>query len=131
MIYFLLLANGYRHGDLSLVYPLARGTGPLITIVVAVLLLHEQPSAVGLTGALLVALGVFLLTGDPFRLRQSGSGSAVLFALRTGVCIAAYDGNEKGAAAPFSLKQFLQLDYNRSKMPAIPCPPPIHMVTMA
>ena len=99
VIYFLLLAKGYRHGDLSLVYPLARGTGPLITIVVAILLLHEQLSAVGLVGALMVALGVFLLTGDPRQLRQCGSGGAVLFALLTGVCIAAYTVWDKYAVA--------------------------------
>jgi drug/metabolite transporter (DMT)-like permease len=99
VIYFLLLAKGYRHGDLSLVYPLARGTGPLVTIVVAVLLLGERPSAVGLAGALMVALGVFLLTGDPRRLRQSGAGSAVVFALLTGMCIAAYTVWDKYAVA--------------------------------
>ena len=41
--YYLLLDRGYRSGDLSVVYPLARGTGPLITMLCAVLLLQEQP----------------------------------------------------------------------------------------
>lgn len=41
--YFLLLQRGYRVGDLSVVYPLARGTGPLLTVVAAVWFLHERP----------------------------------------------------------------------------------------
>ena len=50
--YYMLLDRGYRSGgDLSLVYPLARGSGPLITVVVAVLLLGENPSRVALAGA--------------------------------------------------------------------------------
>jgi drug/metabolite transporter (DMT)-like permease len=99
VIYFLLLARGYRHGDLSLVYPLARGTGPLITIAGAVFLLGERPSFIGLCGALLVALGVFLLAGDPRKLRQSGATGAVLFALLTGVSIAAYTVWDKYAVS--------------------------------
>src|SRR5687768_9906618 len=43
--YYMLLDRGYRSGDLSVVYPLARGSGPLITMLGAVLLLQEQPSA--------------------------------------------------------------------------------------
>ena len=43
-VYFLLLDRAYRSGgDLSIVYPLARATGPLLTIVVAILLLGERP----------------------------------------------------------------------------------------
>jgi drug/metabolite transporter (DMT)-like permease len=42
-VYFLLLQHGYRHGDLSVVYPVARGTGPLFAVVAAVVLLGERP----------------------------------------------------------------------------------------
>ena len=53
--YFLLLDRAYRSGgDLSIVYPLARATGPLLTIGVAVLLLGERPGPTALAGALLV-----------------------------------------------------------------------------
>src|ERR1700674_4689943 len=44
LAYFLLLQRGYRVGDLSLVYPLARGTGPLLTTAVAILVLKEHPT---------------------------------------------------------------------------------------
>jgi drug/metabolite transporter (DMT)-like permease len=106
-VYFLLLARGYRFGDLSLVYPLARGTGPLITIAGAMLILHERPSPVALAGAVMVAIGVFLLTGDPHRLRTSGSRGAVLFALLTGTSIAAYSVWDKVAVAAVMIPPLL------------------------
>src|SRR5262245_2965910 len=55
--YYLLLDRGYRSGDLSIVYPLARGTGPLITMLCAVLFLDENPSLLAVAGALLIGGG--------------------------------------------------------------------------
>src|SRR5690606_20979876 len=55
--YFVLLNQGYRAGDLSLVYPLARGTGPLLSSIAAILFLGERPSWIALCGALLVIAG--------------------------------------------------------------------------
>jgi drug/metabolite transporter (DMT)-like permease len=102
-IYFLLLARGYRYGDLSLVYPLARGSGPLLTILIAVLLLHEQPTTLALIGAALLAVGVLLLTFDPrkkinFSIASSG-GIAIGYALLTGATIASYTVWDKYAVA--------------------------------
>ena len=62
--YYMLLDRGYRSGDLSLVYPIARGSGPLITVLCAVLLLHERPSALAIIGAMLICTGAVLLTGN-------------------------------------------------------------------
>lgn len=103
-IYFLLLARGYRYGDLSLVYPLARGSGPLLTILIAVLLLHEQPTTLALIGAALLAIGVLLLTFDPrkrvnFSATLSSSGIAIGYALLTGATIATYTVWDKYAVA--------------------------------
>lgn len=88
--YFLLLFAGYRAGDLSLVYPLARGTGPLLSTIAAIVLLGERPTPLALAGAAAIVGGAFLLTGDPRRLRAQGAGRAVGYALLTGVVIAAY-----------------------------------------
>ena len=44
-LYFVLLQRGYAAGDLSLVYPLARGTGPLLSGAAAIVFLGERPSA--------------------------------------------------------------------------------------
>jgi drug/metabolite transporter (DMT)-like permease len=97
--YFLLLGQGYRVGDLSLVYPLARGTGPMLSTLVAVGVLGEHPSGLALAGAASIAVGVFVLTGDPRRLRGQRAGRSVVFALLTGVLIAAYTLWDKQAVS--------------------------------
>ncbi|MGZ9188072.1 MAG: EamA family transporter [Candidatus Binatia bacterium] len=101
--YFLLLNQGYRVGDLSLVYPLARGTGPLLSTVAAILFLGERPSAIALVGALLIIGGVMVLAGNFARLRQSGTRAAVGYALITGLFIAAYTLWDKQAVSHFAI----------------------------
>lgn len=88
--YFFLLQRGYRVGDVSVVYPLARGTGPLLAVVLAIILLGERPSALALVGASIVIAGVVTigLAG-----RRSGTGdqrAGVLYGLTIGVLIATY-----------------------------------------
>ncbi|MFG1705538.1 EamA family transporter [Nonomuraea sp. M3C6] len=61
--YFVLLQRGYGTGDLSVVYPVARGTGPMLASLVAVLFLGEHPSPAGVAGIVLVGVGVFMLGG--------------------------------------------------------------------
>ena len=98
--YFLLLDRAYRSGgDLSIVYPLARATGPLLTIVVAVLLLGERPGPLAIGGALLIGASALLLTGNPFAWHRSAARHAVGFALLTGCTIAAYTVLDKTAVA--------------------------------
>jgi len=88
--YFILLNKGYHAGDLSLVYPLARGTGPLISVLAAILFLGEHPSLLALMGTLLIAIGVFLLLGNPTKYVKINAAQPVLFAVLTGVFIASY-----------------------------------------
>ena len=107
LAYFLLLGQGYRLGDLSLVYPLARGVGPMLSTVAAVALLGERPTALALGGAALIGLGVFVLAGDPRRLRGSAAGPSVLFALLTGVVIAAYTLWDKQAVSAVGMPPVL------------------------
>ncbi|HET9549123.1 MAG TPA: DMT family transporter [Candidatus Binatia bacterium] len=101
--YFLLLNQGYRVGDLSLVYPLARGTGPLLSTVAAIIFLGERPSVVAVVGALLIIGGVMVLAGNLARLRQSGTRDAVGYALITGLFIAAYTLWDKQAVSHFAI----------------------------
>jgi drug/metabolite transporter (DMT)-like permease len=90
VIYFFLLQTGYRAGDVSIVYPLARGTGPLLTVVFAMILLGERPGPLALVGAGVVIVGV-VITGSAGRTAAGGSRRAgVLFGLIIGVLIAAY-----------------------------------------
>jgi len=88
--YFLLLSRGYRTGDLSLVYPLARGTGPMLATVAAIILLGERPTPLAITGTTLIGIGVFVFTGGVRVFRDSHARAAVIFALLTGVIIATY-----------------------------------------
>ncbi|MEV4889147.1 DMT family transporter [Nonomuraea sp. NPDC055795] len=83
--YFVLLQRGYRYGDLSTVYPVARGTGPMLASLVAVLFLGERPGIAGIVGIALVGVGVFMMSGGG-RADARGLG----FGLGTGVFIAAY-----------------------------------------
>jgi drug/metabolite transporter (DMT)-like permease len=106
--YYMLLDRGYRSGDLSVVYPLARGTGPLITMLCAVLLLHERPTLLAVAGALLIGCGAIALTGDPRKLRQSGNLHAVGYALLTGCMIASYTLVDKVAVAAWLIPPLVQ-----------------------
>lgn len=106
--YYLLLDRGYRSGDLSVVYPIARGTGPLITVLCAVLLLGEHPTPIAVAGALLIGGGAVALTGDPRKLRQSGNYPAVGFALLTGCMIASYTLVDKIAVAAWLIPPLVQ-----------------------
>lgn len=65
LLYFTTLLRGYRLADLTVVYPIARGTGPLLSAAGAVLLLGERLSPLGLAGVAAVVAGVFLIAGGP------------------------------------------------------------------
>ena len=97
--YYFLLDRGYRSGDLSLVYPLARGSAPLITVAAAIVLLGERPTPLAIAGALLIAGGAITLTSNLRELRQARSLPAVGFALLTGCMISAYTVVDKLAVA--------------------------------
>ncbi len=88
--YFVLLLRGYRVGDLSLVYPIARGTGPLLATAGAVLLLGERPTPLSVTGALLVATGVWVVMGRAGPAVRERVRPGVSYGLATGVAIAVY-----------------------------------------
>jgi drug/metabolite transporter (DMT)-like permease len=88
--YQLVLQRGYAEGELNLVYPIARGTGPLLTFVVAVAVLGERPGVVGALGVLLVVAGVLLISYSPRTLHGPRVRAGVLWGAVTGVTIAAY-----------------------------------------
>ena len=97
LAYYRSLLRGYREADLTVVYPVARGIGPLITVVAAIVLLGEPLSWSGALGALGVCGGVFVLAGGPqlwSRAADPAQGARVRTGLRwgatTGVLIAGY-----------------------------------------
>ena len=105
--YFILLNKGYDVGDLSLVYPLARGTGPLLSTLAAIFFLGEHPSLIALMGTLFIAVGVFLLLGNPAKYVEMKASSAVLFAVLTGVLIAGYTLWDKYAVSNIAVPPVL------------------------
>lgn len=106
--YFLLLDRAYRSGgDLSIVYPLARATGPLLTVAVAILVLGERPGPVALGGAVLIGISALLLTGNPFAWHRSEARKAVGFALLTGFTIAVYTIWDKASVAAWLIPPLL------------------------
>ena len=94
--YFILLGRAYSKGDLSLVYPIARGIGPMLVPVLAVLILGESVSRPAVMGIALIVAGIFLvswwgrfrqiLTEPTFLLRDAG----VRYAVLTGLTITLY-----------------------------------------
>lgn len=65
--YSVSLQSGYDHAPLGVVYPTARGVGPIITIIVAVLFLGERPTAPEIIGAFIVLAGIAVVTVHPKR----------------------------------------------------------------
>ncbi|MEJ6388667.1 EamA family transporter [Gymnodinialimonas ulvae] len=63
--YFLLLQAGYRAGDLSIVYPTARATGPVLSSLMALVLLAQALPAQAALGGAIIVFGVAMLTGGP------------------------------------------------------------------
>ena len=87
--YFLFLIEAYRFGDLSQVYPIARGSAPLLVTVGAALFANEQLSIVGLAGVLIISAGtVSLIWNRGFRM--GAEKRSIFFALLTGLMIASY-----------------------------------------
>ncbi len=82
--YLVLLSIAYRRGELSAVYPIARGSAPLLAVAVGLVLLGERLSAVQLAGVALLLVGILAVA-----ISQAG-GRATLPALLTGVTIATY-----------------------------------------
>jgi drug/metabolite transporter (DMT)-like permease len=90
VVYYLLLSYGYRQGDLSLVYPLARGTGPMLATVGAIILLDERPTTLGLVGIVCIGIGIFILAGGIHNFRKQEARSKIRIALSIGVLISMY-----------------------------------------
>jgi drug/metabolite transporter (DMT)-like permease len=96
-LYFAFLASAYRRGDLSLVYPLARGSAPLLAVVIGVVLLNERLGPVGYAGVAALLTGLLALQRPWRYLQASGreSGGAAGFALLTGITIASYSAVDR------------------------------------
>ena len=92
LAYSLCLQKGYRVADLSVVYPVARGTGPLLSTLAAFVLLGESPTGRGLLGLLAIVVGIALICtqGRLAMFAQARALQGVRWGGATGALIAAY-----------------------------------------
>lgn len=109
MAYFLLLQQGYKKGDLSLVYPTARATGPFLSIIFAVLFLGETVTPQIIAGGIAIIIGIFFLTGG---LRRAGPHltTSLVFGLATGVLIGSYTAWDAYSVTALAIPPLI-LDY--------------------
>ena len=84
LVYFITLSTAYQRGELSVVYPIARGTAPLLAVLVGLTLLGERLHAAAVFGVVCLLAGIWAVR------RPANAGSALAPALLTGVMIAAY-----------------------------------------
>lgn len=82
-LYFIFLSRAYLAGDLSVVYPVARGTGPLVAVTAGLFVLREHLTAVELVGVVALLAGIWAV-------RKPRMNAAVVPALVTGVFIGVY-----------------------------------------
>ncbi|HVV18052.1 MAG TPA: EamA family transporter [Pseudonocardiaceae bacterium] len=107
--YFVLLQRGYAVGDMSVVYPLARGTGPLLSVLFAVAVLDERPGAVALAGAFVVVAGVFVIGGATDAAGTGNRAAGVGYGVVTGITIAGYTLWDAHAVTTLAVPPLVQL----------------------
>jgi drug/metabolite transporter (DMT)-like permease len=101
-LYLVLLASGYSRAAMSFIYPVARGSAPVLVLAASVLILGTSASTASAAGVLLVAVGIVLVRG----LRSRGHLRDLSLALAVGACIAGYtlvdkNGIEHGAPVAY------------------------------
>jgi drug/metabolite transporter (DMT)-like permease len=110
--YKIFLIRAYEHGDLSQVYPLARGSAPLIVALVSIFLLHENLTAAKFAAVCAIGFGVMLMSSK-LGSGEAMSGKALFFALGTALFTSSYtlvDGigaQLSGTASGFTLWMFV------------------------
>jgi len=110
LLYFLLLFKGYRIGDLSVVYPISRGSAPMMTTICAIFLLNEELSALSFAGVVCIVVGIFLLTGGVRVFRSKENLLPIAYGLLIGITISGYTLLDKAAVSIMLISPLL-LDY--------------------
>ena len=104
-IYFILLNKGYSVGNLSIIYPLARGTGPLFSTIIAIILLKEKASLIAIIGIFLIIFGIISIAGNPVLILSSNKDNdkSLIYAFFCGLTIASYTVFDKIAVSTLML----------------------------
>ena len=106
--YFIMLQKGYRSADLSVVYPLARGSAPLISFIAAIVFLHEQLKLSSVIGLLLIIAGVIIITGLSFKKENNTKiMTGITYGALTGLFIALYTFNDAVAVKKYGVSPLI------------------------
>jgi drug/metabolite transporter (DMT)-like permease len=107
--YSLLLQRAYRHGEFSLVYPLTRGTAPLLATLAAMAVFGERPTPLALTGSGVIVACIFYLTGGTTLLQADRAHlrKGVWHGLACGTCVALYTVWDQRAVSHLHLPPLL------------------------
>jgi drug/metabolite transporter (DMT)-like permease len=105
LLYLALLATGYSVAAMSFIYPIARGSAPVLVLIASVVLLGVAASLPAAVGVVVVAVGIVLVRG----LRVSGRPRDLALALSIGVCIASYTLVDKHGITHASSLAYLEL----------------------
>ncbi|MFN0257305.1 EamA family transporter [Pedobacter ureilyticus] len=113
--YFLILQEGYRRADLSVVYPTARGSAPLLSSIAAILILRETfKYSVGV-GLVLILSGVLIITGLKFTKGDKKIAGGIIWGTLTGLFIALYTLNDAIAIKNYGLSP-IQLTFSSNAL---------------
>ncbi len=105
LLYLVFLASGYARAAMSFVYPIARGSAPVLVLVISVLALGSSFSAQSVVGVVAVAAGVVLVRG----LRPAGQSTDLLLVIAVGACIAGYTLVDKHGIAHAAPTAYLEV----------------------
>jgi uncharacterized membrane protein len=89
-VYLFAISRAYSLGNLSVVYPIARGSAPLFLLVASIVFLAERPTAYGIAGILLIAVGIYAALGGGLP-----SGATLRWSLLSGLMTATYTTVDK------------------------------------
>lgn len=89
-VYLLAISRAYALGNLSVVYPIARGSAPLFLLIASIAILAERPSAFGIAGIVLISIGIYGALGGGLP-----SGAALGWSLLSGLMTATYTTVDK------------------------------------
>jgi drug/metabolite transporter (DMT)-like permease len=118
LIYFVLLQRSYRVSEFSLVYPVARGTGPLITALAAVALFGERLAALQFAGVAIIVVAIFVIAGGHVNELSTHSATLTLrrslgYGITTGIAIASYTLWDKQAVSVLAISPIMY-DFGRT-----------------
>ena len=105
--YTVVLQHGYRVGDMSVVYPLARGTGPALAVLFAIIVWHENPGGWGIVGAAAVVVGILIIGLGRDENGSRSLSAGVRYGLLTGALIASYTVWDAWAVGPLAISPLI------------------------